>query len=82
MNIADLKCKKGQNVCFLNIRSLYNHFSEIETDFKDSKFVALCFCETWLNSTIINGLIELSGYKMFRLDRKYQKRWWTDYLYS
>lgn len=53
------------------MRSLYNNISEIELDFKDSKFVALCFCETWLNNRIMDGL---SGYKTARVDRSYHKK--------
>lgn len=64
MNLCDLKNKKGQNICFLNVHSLYNNFSEIELDFKLCKFVALCFSETWLNNTFSDDLIKLDGFKL------------------
>lgn len=74
MGITDLKLKKGQNICFLNVRSLYNHFSELELDFSNTKFVALCLSESWLNNRILNDIIQIKGYKIVRLDRNYGKK--------
>lgn len=74
MNITKLKESKGQIMIFLNVRSLYNHFTEIEAEFAKCNFLALCFNESWLNKSIPNEIIEIEGFNIVRLDRGYNKR--------
>lgn len=68
MKIEDLRNSKGQKI-FLNVRSLYKHISELTLEFSLSNFTALCFCETWLNSTMDSRLINIPGFNTVRLDR-------------
>ena len=59
---------KGLKILSLNVRSLYSNLSELHVRFKD--FDILCFCETWLNSSITDQMILMEGFNLFRLDRE------------
>lgn len=74
MNITNLKNSKGQKIIFLNVRSLYNHISELTLDFSMTNFLAICICETWLNHTMDSRLIAIPGFKVARLDRTHDCR--------
>ncbi|KAL0199177.1 hypothetical protein M9458_007717, partial [Cirrhinus mrigala] len=56
-----------------NLRSLPNKtdelllLSRLNKDFSHS--AALCFTETWLNDAILDGVLHLPGYQLFRADR-------------
>lgn len=56
LTMSELKGEKGQKIIFLNTRSLINHISELQTEFNRTNFIALGFCETWLNKNILTGL--------------------------
>lgn len=73
MSVCELKSVKGQKILFLNTRSLFNHLSELQTEFNRTNFVALGFCETWLNLNVPTGLIGIEGYRLARLDRALNK---------
>lgn len=73
-SLPKIKDLKGQKIIFLNVRSLYGHFSQLEAEFKQTNFMGLCFSETWLNDKIPDGLISIQGYNLVRLDRKLEKR--------
>lgn len=72
--IESLKKEKGQKYLFLNIRSLYGHFSEFEIDLKESNIMVFGLVETWLNKDIPDNLINIKGFTIARLDRKCKKR--------
>ena len=59
---------KGLKILSLNVRSLYSNLSELHVRFKD--FDILCFCESWLNSSITDQMILMEGFNLFRLDRE------------
>ena len=59
----------------LNARSLKNreHLVQIKELVKEENVDILAVSESWLNSTTTNAEIEISGYKIHRLDRKHKK---------
>lgn len=74
MNLDNLKSLKGQNIMFLNIRSLYPHISELQAELSCSSLLCLCLCEMWLTPRIDSRLVCINGYNMCRVDRKIKKR--------
>lgn len=74
MNLDKLKITKGQNIIFLNVRSLYAHITESQTEFSGSSFMCSCFCETWLTAATDEQLLSIDGYKIVRLDRNTEKK--------
>ena len=58
---------KGFKVVMLNVRSLANKVSEVENAF--SGFDIICLCETWLNASTPDVLLNIGGYTLFRADR-------------
>lgn len=67
------KCK-GLKVVGLNVRSLTAKHSQIEAELTMNKIDILSLTETWLNNKVHNGLIRIPEYKVYRLDRKLNKR--------
>ena len=59
---------KGLKILSLNVRSLYANLCELQIRFKE--FDILCFCETWLNTSITDQMISMEGFSLFRLDRE------------
>ena len=59
---------KGLKLLSLNVRSLYSNLNELYLRFND--FDVLCFCETWLNGSYTDQLINMNGFEIFRLDRE------------
>ena len=59
----------------LNARSLKNRITLMQTaEFAYQHDIAiLTISETWLNSSVTNREIDIPGYKIHRLDRKYKK---------
>ena len=64
-----LKTHSGINICFLNIRSLYNKTSHILYTIHQLDLNVICLVETWLNYEIKNNELLFHGYKIFRIDR-------------
>ena len=60
---------KGLKIISVNIRSLYSSLNELSVRFKN--FDIICCCETWLNNTYTDQMIEIDGFGIFRLDREY-----------
>ena len=60
-------------IAHLNIQSLKNrnHFLQLKDLIFHNNFDILTISETWLNSTVTNASIQLEGYNLVRLDRKY-----------
>ncbi|XP_075159620.1 uncharacterized protein LOC142232810 [Haematobia irritans] len=52
------------------MESLANKIDEFRYIFKDTGTDIICVSETWLSSSIPNGLINLRGYSVFRYDRE------------
>ena len=59
---------KGLKIVSVNVRSLYSSLNELSIRFKD--FYIVCCCETWLNSTFTDQMINIEGFDIFRLDRE------------
>ena len=59
----------------LNIQSIKNrnHLIQIRQLVSDNKVDVLAISETWLNSSILNAEVEIQGYRIHRLDRKYKR---------
>nr|CAI5823600.1 unnamed protein product [Callosobruchus analis] len=53
----------------LNIRSLVAHLNDFKDTFENSDFDFIALSETWLNNNIVDSVIALNGYKIFRTDR-------------
>ena len=63
--------KKGLKVFHLNIHCLYPKFDEVKYLLSQQQDIdILCFCETFLNESFLDLEIMLTGYQMFRKDRK------------
>ena len=59
---------KGLKFVAVNIRSLYPSIDEARCKFKE--FDSIGICETWLNNTYDNNLIDINTFDMYRLDRE------------
>lgn len=70
----DLSKRKGLKLVGLNIRSLLSKQSQIEAEMSANKIDVLSLTETWLNEKTHNGLIRIPEYKVYRYDRKLNKR--------
>lgn len=58
----------------LNVQSLLAKHSQVEAELSCNKVDVLSTTETWLNKKIHNGLIRIPEYKVYRWDRKLNKR--------
>ena len=59
---------KGFNVLMINIRSLYSSIDELSVKIKGYDVIAVC--ETWLNSSYTDEMINIPEYNVMRLDRE------------
>ncbi|CAB3986328.1 Hypothetical predicted protein, partial [Paramuricea clavata] len=64
-----LCAEKGLRICHLNIRSLVNKIDEIRVFCETHKPHVLCLNETWLDTSIADGEIQLDGYSHIRRDK-------------
>ena len=58
---------KGFKFVMMNIRSLYSSVDELALKFGNVDLIACC--ETWLNSSYTNEMINIDGFDIIRLDR-------------
>ena len=58
---------KGFKFMMMNVRSLYSSVDEIALKFGNIDVIALC--ETWLNESVTDEMLNIPGYKILRLDR-------------
>lgn len=65
----ELKRLKGITMAHLNTRSLVNKIDELRLFFQGNKIDILTISETWLDGSIEDGEISISGYQMVRKDR-------------
>ncbi len=59
---------KGITMAFLNIRSLYKNFDEIEIFLSESKVDVLLLGETFLNYSVDSTHLQVTGYSLHRFD--------------
>ncbi|XP_075159066.1 uncharacterized protein LOC142232218 [Haematobia irritans] len=64
------KQNNGLKICHINSQSLLNKIDEFKYVFEDSGMDIICISETWLYSSIPDGLVNLNGYTVFRSDRE------------
>lgn len=54
---------------YLNARSIVNKHKELEMYVLEENFDIVCITETWLNSSILDSEMSISGYTLHRKDR-------------
>ena len=64
-----LKNLKGFKVVHLNIRSIVKKIDQIRLLLQDTPTDILTVSETWLRPHLNTELVEIEGYKIYRLDR-------------
>ena len=65
----NLKDLKGLKLVHLNARSLLKKMDQLRLLTTDSEVDILSISETWLKPHLSSDLLEISGYKTYRLDR-------------
>ena len=60
---------KGLKVLFWNIRSIYNKIDSVRHEINEQQPDIVNINETWLNDTISDNEINITGYNLMRLDR-------------
>ena len=68
-----LSTTKGLRICDLNVRSLVNKIDEMRVFCESHMPHVLCLNETWLDSSINDGEIQLDGYSLMRRDKTRRK---------
>ena len=65
----------GIHLTHLNIRSLWNKFSLFENYLQNNNNITVFgLSESWLTTDHIDGIIEITGYNLYRNDRKWNDR--------
>ena len=59
---------KGLKFVTVNIRSLYPSIDEVRCKFKDFDIIGIC--ETWLNSSYTDNLIDIESFSLYIIDRE------------
>ena len=68
--LEKLSTKKGFKIVHLNVRSLVKKIDQVRLLLQDVKIDVFSVSETWLQPHLSTGLFEVSGFQMFRQDRK------------
>ena len=68
-NFKELNDAKGLKMVHLNIRSLLPKIDQLRLALQNSKIQVVTFSETWLHPHLDSTLINIPGYKTFRIDR-------------
>ena len=53
----------------LNIQSIKPKIVDLRSDLPDYQFDILALCETWLTPNVLNRLLNIDGYRLYRCDR-------------
>ena len=64
------KSTKGIQIGHLNIRSLPNKIDEVRIIMNEQHFDILAISETWLSDHIHSEIVHISGYHLYRNDRR------------
>ena len=70
---SKLPSSRGLKICHLNVRSLLRKLYEVKLLVQESPFDILTISETWLNKSISDSEVLLSGYSIVRSDRRAKK---------
>ncbi|XP_045107676.1 uncharacterized protein LOC123515047 [Portunus trituberculatus] len=60
---------KGLHIIHINSRSLMNKLEEVRLLALKTNAAVMCISETWLDDSVTNNEIEISGYQVIRKDR-------------
>ena len=69
-NFYELNKTKGFKIVHLNIRSLLPKIEQLRTILYDSTIDIITISETWLHNKHCDDLVQIEGFKLFRLDRE------------
>ena len=69
LSFDSLNMLKGFKIAHINVRSLLKKMDQIRLLLQDVKLDVFTVSESWLKSHLDTSLIDLEGYKAFRLDR-------------
>ncbi|XP_068707424.1 uncharacterized protein [Montipora foliosa] len=61
-------------IIHFNCRSLLHHIDELRLIFTGNHPLLIAISESWLNDTVVNSDVSISGYQIFRLDRSHGRR--------
>ena len=67
------KNKGSIKIGHLNINRMYNKFDQLQYVIQKHGFDVFCLTETWLHDDILDCMLEIDGYIMFRKDRQFSK---------
>ena len=73
-NRGNSQCSIGKSklsCLYLNARSIVNKHNELEMYVLEEKFDIVCITETWMNSSILDSEMSISGYTLHRKDRNH-----------
>ena len=68
-NFIDLATEKGLKLVYLNIRSLFKKIDQLRKVMDGAQVEIVTLSETWLRKEMDSRLINIYGYRSFRLDR-------------
>ena len=71
--LADIKKMRGLKIVHLNICSLHNKIDSLRLELQGSAIDIMTLSETWLNPTIQDMEIQLTGYTCVRRNREGHK---------
>ena len=69
-NLYDYNKKNGIHIIHFNARSRLPNLAEVRTLVVEFNAVIVCVTETWLDDSVMDSKIELSGYVVQRKDRE------------
>ena len=69
-DFGTLSAAKGLKLVHLNIRSLVKKVDKLRLILKENLVDVFTISETWLQPHLNSGLVEIDGYRIFRMDRK------------
>ena len=57
-----------------NCRSLLRHIDELRFIFTGNHPLVIAISESWVNDTVVDSEVSISGYQIFRLDRSHGRK--------
>lgn len=70
-NMVNVLAKQdnGLKICHINAQSLVNKMDEFRFIFENSDLHVICVSETWLSKSIVDTMVAMNGFNMYRADR-------------
>ena len=66
--------KKGIGIVFWNARSISNKMDNFKITLKNSHHKVFCITESWLKPNMDSSILAITGFNIFRNDRKVMNR--------